>query len=401
MTSAPAPGDLAARLRGVADVLERIAAGPGAVPAWSGAAADAYGAASTRLRRRAGAVADVLDDLAGRLELHAALAPGPGPELAQDLVDARLRLEVEQDLATPGSADAAAARATRQALDRIAAATDPVTGRPVEAHLLAYDPRAFGGDGRVVVAAGDPASAGDVAVLVPGLGADATDAPTHARRALDLHLAARQADPADGNATVAWIGYDAPDGIGVLSEQMAEEGGGLLGDAVDDLRAGRHGDPAHLTVVGHSYGATTVSLAATGPGGLDADDVVLAGSPGAGDAGSAADLGVRPGHVWVLRYSLDPVAALGSGGPVGLGEDPALDTWGATRLRAETGHPGPGPGWPVGAHASYFVPGGEGLGNLARVVASQHDRVTTAPPLHDPWWAPPLDPELGRRPPPG
>ena len=187
-----------------------------------------------------------------------------------------------------------------------------------------------------MVAAGDPATADDVAVLVPGLGADADGATVHARRALDLHLAARREDPGDGNAVVAWVGYDAPDGVGVLSERMARAGGALLADDVDDLRDDRAHDPAHLTVVGHSYGATTVSLAATGPQALDADDVVLAGSPGAGDAGSAADLGIRPGHVWVLRHSHDPVAALGAAGPLGLGEDPALDSWGATRLRAES-----------------------------------------------------------------
>ena len=319
---------------------------------------------------------------------------------------ARLLLHVEQDLAAPaGSGEARAAGAARDALALVGAAADPVTGRPVEAHLLAYDPDAFGGDGRVVVAAGDPATADDVALLVPGLGSDADSAAVHTRRALDLHLAARREDPGDGNAVVAWIGYDAPDGIGVLSERMARAGGALLADAVGDLRDGRAHDPAHLTVVGHSYGATTASLAATGPRGLDADDVVLAGSPGAADADSAADLRIRPGHVWVLRNSHDPVAALGSAGPLGLGEDPALDSLG--RHPASSGVRRPRRAGAAGRRPTTrrtSLPGGEGLTNLAR-------RRLRAPPTgpgttaagHDPWWAPPLDPELGRTPadPPG
>ncbi len=381
--------DLAERLRVVAANLREVVAAPAAVEAWDGAAAEAYCDTVRTLRRRAEGVAEVLEELAARL--------GSDPGVEQALVQARLLLAVEADLAAPtGSAALDTARATRDALDDIATTADPVTGRPVEAHLLAYDSDAFGGDGRVVVAAGDPSTADDVAVVVPGLGTDGGAADVQAGRALQVHLAARRADPADGNAVVAWIGYDAPEGLGVLSERTAAAGGAVLGDAVHDLRTDRAGDPAHLTVVGHSYGATTVSFAATGPGGLDADDVVLAGSPGAGDAGTARDLGLPPGHVWVLRNSHDPVAALGAPGPVGLGPDPALDTWGATRLRAES--PAAWDAWPVADHASYFTPHGEGLGNLARVVAGQHDEVTSAPPVRDPWWAPPLDPELGRTP---
>ena len=383
--------DLAGRLLAVVACLRRVSDEPPRLD-WQGVAAEAYAAASGSLRRRAEALAAVLEELATRLDAH--------PAVAQDLAHARLRLELEADLAGPaGSARGEQARAVRRALEHIGAAADPVTGRPVEARLLAYDPGAFGGDGSVVVAAGDPATADDVAVLVPGFGTDAGSADVHTRRALDLHLAARRADPDDGNAVVAWIGYDTPQGLGVLSERMAESGGTRLAGAVDDLRDDRVHDPAHLTLVGHSYGATTVSLAATGPGRLDVDDVVLAGSPGAGDASSASDLGIRPGHVWVLRHSLDPVAALGTAGPLGLGEDPALDSWGATRLRAESAAAGGcWADWPLADHTSYFTPGGEGLGNLAHVVAGQHDRVTVAPPVRDPWWAPPLDLELGRTP---
>lgn len=388
---------VALRLRAAVESVEELAAvGHRPVPGWAGAAADAQVTAAAGLSRRARAVAEVLRELAGQVEAYAD-HPASGPDLptAQlavelDLRHARLALALTD---APG----ADLRAVRDAVDLVGLAVDPVTGRPVAVHLLDHDPGAFGGDGRVVLAVGDPATAADVAVVVPGLGADAGSAGVLADRAVALHLAARRADPADGNAVVAWIGYDAPAGPGVLTERMADAGGVRLADAVARLRADRAHDPAHLTVVGHSYGATTVSLAATSAK-LAADDVVLAGSPGAGDARTAADLGLPPGHVWVLRNSHDPVAALGARGPLGLGEDPALDTWGATRLRAESATRGQG--WPVADHTSYFTPGGEGLESLAHVVAGRPDRATRAPGLRDPWWGPPLDPELDRPVPP-
>jgi hypothetical protein len=335
---------------------------------------------------------------------HAANSAALARDLARlSAVPRRSRTETEQRCL-------ANALAAREALDRVADGQDPVTGRPLTATLLLYDPGAFGADGRAAIAVGDPDTAADVAVVVPGFGTDAGSAPVQVDRALTLHEATRDLHPGSV-ATVAWIGYDAPDnalpdldGLGVVREQLAARGGERLADELDGLRAARPGDPAHLTVVGNSYGSTTTALGAVAPG-LAADDLVLVGSPGAGGgADHAADLGVGAGHVWVAAASHDPVSALADNGWVGggtlagagLGDDPAEDDFGARRVRAEAVQRGEG--GPVADHARYFDRGSESLENISHVVAGEYDRVALAGHRHDPWWGPPLDPEAARTP---
>ena len=82
---------------------------------------------------------------------------------------------------------------------------------------------------------------------------------------------------------------------------------------------------------------------------------------------------------------------------LGLGEDPAGHGWGATRLHAESVPHGDGDAW--ADHVAYFDPGTESMTNIAHVVSGEYDGVTTAPPVRDPWWRPPVDPEHHRRPP--
>ncbi len=428
---------------------------------WTGAAATAYQATAQAVGRECDAAAATLYRLADRVDRHAdiiarllrlrAELTDDDPEASADWL--RQLLAEEQDMrcafleaadSTPGRTAAdrhlgnlsalerdlsrlearaaagpldpgeerhlAVARATAAALARIEGSVDPVTGRPVPACLYLYDPTAFDGDGRVAVVAGDPDTADDVAVVVPGLGTDATSVAFQVDRALAVHQAARNLDPGAANATMAWIGYDAPDNLpltrdgdvaGVLTDRMAGAGGRRLSATVADLRAGPNGD-AHLSVIGYSYGSTAAGLAASGSG-LAADDLLLVGSPGAGrDTDSAAVTGLDRGHVWALRNSHDPVARLGGNGwadagrvGLGLGDDPAGAGWGATRLRAESVTRGDVP-W--ADHTSYFDHDTESLSNIAHVVAGEYDDVSTAPPVRDPWWGPPVDPERDRRP---
>jgi hypothetical protein len=125
------------------------------------------------------------------------------------------------------------ARAARDAVATIERGIDPRTLDDVTSQLYLYDPTAFDGDGAVAVAAGDLATARDVAITLPGLGTDALSAQFHADRALDLYEAARSADATGGVATMFWIGYD----------------GDRLADLLDGLRGSREGDPAHLTAI--------------------------------------------------------------------------------------------------------------------------------------------------------
>ena len=99
-----------------------------------------------------------------------------------------------------------------------------------------------------------------------------------------------------------------------------------------------------MTVLGHSYGSTTVSDAAAGYG-MHADDVVLVGCPGTDLAHSAADFHLNEGgHLYVGAASSDPVTKLGAIPQIhvpgtdftaSLGDDPAMDDYGSTRFKAE------------------------------------------------------------------
>ncbi len=305
------------------------------------------------------------------------------------------------------------AEATREAIDRVERLVDPRTGEPVPVRLHVYDPTAFGGDGAVAVAVGDPDTADDVSLLVPGMGTDATDVGDRTDDAIAVYEAARTVDGSATHASLAWIGYDAPDNLplvgldadvaGVLGEGMADRGGDRLVETVDGLRAGRDGPPADITVIGHSYGSTTVGHAAHDHG-LAVDDLVVVGSPGLGsDVEHAADLGLDPSHVWAGADSRDPVPSLAGHGALnldtlfgaGLGDDPVEDDFGATRFQAETTTHGPSP---LDGHEHYFDHGTESLHNIAEIATGHYADVQEAAPVTDPWWRSPYDPEASRTP---
>lgn len=125
------------------------------------------------------------------------------------------------------------ARAARDAVAAVERGTDPQTLDDVTSQLYLYDPTAFDGDGAVAVAAGDLATARDVALTVPRLGADAQSAPFEAGRALDLYESTRSVDGTGAVATLCWIGY----------------GADRLADLIDGLRDSRTGGPEHLTAI--------------------------------------------------------------------------------------------------------------------------------------------------------
>nr|WP_246284248.1 alpha/beta hydrolase [Nocardioides perillae] len=322
--------------------------------------------------------------------------------LARDLVTLTAR-EGAGVLAAGDRRRLALAGAAAEALRAATRHRDPRTGTAVPALLWDWVPRAHGGDGTAVLALGDPAAARRVAVVVPGLGTEGTDLPARARDAWHLWAAARRAS-ADSVATVAWLGYDAPDRWGsgdldgwrVAGQGLARTGGDALAADLAGLAAARTTDP-HLVVVGHSYGAVALAHGAAGPG-LAADDLVLLGAPGAGPAQDARDLGPAP--VWVGSASSDPVTLLGDegrlGGPGTLGRDPAGEDFGARRFAAEHRDRDVGLRWSLDQHRGYLTPGGESLAGLALVVAGRDEEVAHAEPRRDPWWRTPVDPEADR-----
>lgn len=306
------------------------------------------------------------------------------------------------------------ARAADEALQTIEGRVDPITGEPIETQLYLYDPTAFDGDGAVAISAGNLDTADNVAVLVPGFGTDAGSAPYQADRAATVYEASRYLDGSQTNATMLWIGYDAPDnlpwegdgwdGAGVVTEGAAEAGGERLADTIDGLRAGRDGEPAHLTTVGHSYGSTTTGHGAHDHG-LATDDIVLVGSPGAGgETDHASDTGLDPDHVWAGANSRDPITYLGNHGAfhgevlggAGLGDDPAEDDFGGNRFQAESTTRGDLPG--LDQHSLYFDHDTESLYNIGQIINGNYDGVLEAGHNHDPWWGGVQDPELDRDP---
>jgi hypothetical protein len=335
--------------------------------------------------------------------------------LERDLADLRARRDSgslrEDERRVLRSAEAA-----RVALDDVAGLLDPRTGEEVPVLLYLYDPSAFDGDGAVAVSVGDPDRADDVSLLVPGMGTDAAEVPDRVQDVVALYEAARTEDATASHASLAWLGYDAPDNVpildglsgdvgGVLGEAMAERGGEHLASAVEGLRAERLRAPADLTVIGHSYGSTTAGAAAHDRG-LAVDDLVVLGSPGLGrDVDHVADLGLTREQVWVGAASRDPVAGLAGHGAVhlgtfglGLGRDPAEDVFGATRFTAES--PERGSLDSFADHSRYLDPGSESLRNLAEIVTGHPADVEVARPVVDPWWRGPVDPEHGRPPAP-
>ena len=251
---------------------------------------------------------------------------------------------------------------------------DPVSGLPVRCELLTYEPMRWNGKGRVALALGGVDAAADVAYVGPGMGERVDpDLAGLVSSAHNLQDAARRLAPHGSVAVVAWLGYDTPGWAQVGFDRLARAGGTLLGKDIDGLRASRGGpDPAHVPVIGHSYGSTTAALGVRAAAST-VDDVAFVGSPGVLVA-RASDLPVPLGHVWVGAASGDEISHLSR-----FGIDPAAVDFGAHRFPAEA-PPGTAA---FGQHTRYFDRGSSSLLNLARIVTGADSTVPLAPGRSD------------------
>jgi pimeloyl-ACP methyl ester carboxylesterase len=275
--------------------------------------------------------------------------------------------------------------------------------------LQTYDPEAFDGRGREAIAIGNPDKSDNTTVLVPGTGSSVRDGYLTHRDGLNVYNEARRADPNKTNSFVVWMGYHAPDSAfdpQIGQTTLARDGGGLLAGDVDALAVTHQDGASQVTVIGHSYGSTTVADAAAGSG-MHANDVVLVGCPGTDLAHSAADFHLpEGGHVYVGAASTDPITHLGgiqghlpgTGVTIGLGNDPAVEGYGSTRFKAEA----PGLTFPLKDHSTYFTPGDESLFSIADITSGHgdalaHDNMTAQ--HRGTYWLPDeFDPETLRRP---
>ncbi|MFY1616542.1 alpha/beta hydrolase [Micromonospora sp. WMMD736] len=228
--------------------------------------------------------------------------------------------------------------------------------------FLMFDPR---GDGRVVEVVGDLTGADRIAVLVPGVGSTLADfdrglggvagrAP--AVQARQLYGRLRSTDPSARVAVLAWLGYDPPDGVlAAAGDASARRGAVALTGLLREVAARR--PTATITVVGHSYGALVVALAAAHAP-AQVGDVVSLGGVGAGvqRADECRD-GLRfwaaeaPSD-WIRRVPAVRLAGLGHGRRPG---DPAF---GARPLPVDG----------VAGHDGYLTPGSATLDAVAGVV---------------------------------
>lgn len=318
-------------------------------------------------------------------------------QLGQDLD--RLRAAAQERVLT-GDEQRHLANAERVSwyLDTAAELVDPRDGDHLDVVLYVYEPAAFGGDGRVAIVVGDLDGAEHVAVTVPGFMSQvATMTP---ERSTAIYDEARR-HSADEVAVIDWMGYDSPsmddspEPTAVLDVGAARAGAAVLATDIADLRADHDGPPVHLTVIGNSYGSTTVAIAADQRD-LAADDVVLTGSPGAGAADDADDLVTGRDHTWVGSASGDPITRLGTTGWTDpttvaamavpgvavLGNDPAEDTFGAIRFTAEPD--GSDGDLDLDDHGQYYDPGGESLRNIGAIVTDRPNAVVRAEHRHDP-----------------
>jgi hypothetical protein len=243
--------------------------------------------------------------------------------------------------------------------------------------ILLFDPA---GDGRVAEVFGDLSTADNVGVVVPGITNDIENFSEvdggfriNARDLFDSSLETSSQNV----ATIAWLGYDTPDHIDAVSVEAATDGAPALRTFLDGIDPG---EERQITVVAHSYGSVVAGTASRM--GLEANNLVVLGSPGT-TLEHAADAQLRDGgRVWSALADWDPIAyglnpselppwwlppvfwptwigtdlANGGGEELWYGPNPASDDFGAGRISTD-GSLG---------HSGYFD--GESLENLARIV---------------------------------
>ncbi|GAA1332766.1 alpha/beta hydrolase [Streptomyces sanglieri] len=246
-----------------------------------------------------------------------------------------------------------------------------------EAYLLGFSPE---GNGRAIVANGNPDTADHQAVYVPGTTSNLGGISGDIGRMVNVWRVADAAPGNDSVSTITWLGYDAPQNIVKDSpfSHYANDGAPAFNQFMDGLDASHTGDSdPHRTAIGHSYGTTLIGSAAR-QGDLNADDVILAGSPGV-QVPKAEQLDVPSGHVWNQEADGDPVPDIGRYGHGGTDWDgpwtiPSDERFGANQMTTDTE-----------GHSDYWKEKSDSLWNQGQVVAGNSDNVKLKPPPN--YWA--------------
>lgn len=278
-------------------------------------------------------------------DLEAAWSGG----LAAPLAIRRLRRLIDLSMPSVSAMDALPI-AERDRINRTYYAGHPALDRLSgyvnrgDAWLLGFDPR---GDGRLIVAFGDPSKCPHLATYVPGAGVSLNAVSGELERTVTLR---ERAGPS--TSVIMWLGYDPPDFADAILERSARDAAAPLRDFQAGLMSNHDGPLRQRTLIGHSYGSVVIGVAGrSGP--LNADDIVVLGSPGMG-VRSSADL---PARVWASTALNDPIRLAP---PPILGPDPIGRHFGATTFAsARMGHGG------------YLLPTNPALDTVARIASDQ------------------------------
>ncbi|MFY1697661.1 alpha/beta hydrolase [Solwaraspora sp. WMMA2101] len=305
------------------------------------------------------------------------------------LLDRRRAALVRQRAALPdGGAGSATVVGQARRLDRLIAGLDVVAGRLAaptgpRAYLLALDEGLGSGGpgsggpgsggpaptGRVIVALGDPDAATRVLTHVPGMGSGLARAGGELARTEQVVLRCHELAPQQATAGVLWLDYAAPAFVDEAASPLPAQRGAVdLQRFQAGLAAGRDGgDPAGLTVLGHSYGSLVVGTAARDPQ-LAAESLIFVGSPGVG-VDQVDELAVPADQVWastadddVIRHATWP--QLWPGDRLWHGQDPSADGFGARVFTGDSA-----------GHLGYWAQDNPALDAMARIVlGGEHQR---------------------------
>ncbi|NUS56885.1 MAG: hypothetical protein HOV66_18820 [Streptomycetaceae bacterium] len=254
------------------------------------------------------------------------------------------------------------------------ASENPYGQRIPPAYLLGYS---TDGNGRAIVSVGNPDTAKNVAVYVPGTGATLGESDGLITRAERVQGSATVADETWSTASIMWLGYDAPqDPLTESSRTIyADHGAPKLAQFSAGLAAAHEGPPANTTLIAHSY-ASLVAGRALERNGMTVDNLVIVGGVGTGPE-HATDLHMPADRVWAGTAAADlvpdeaiPVNPLKwfDDSSARFGADPTSAKFGANTLPTDRGDM-PSDPLTIPAHSQYWDPGSSSLRAMGRITA--------------------------------
>ncbi|WP_277068916.1 alpha/beta hydrolase [Saccharomonospora viridis] len=240
---------------------------------------------------------------------------------------------------------------------------DPDTGAS-QAYLLDFSTE---GNGRGIVALGNPDTADNVVTSIPGTGSNLSGIGGELDRSQAILDEARRQSRHSDTAAITWVGYDAPQDLGqATNAHYAENAAEDLRNFQDGLRATHEGGGSNNTVIGHSYGSTVIGHSAQG-GQLNVDNAVFIGSPGVGvDHVSELNL---PEDATVYASTAENDIIRGTP-PLIHGRQPIGEDFGAEVFTSDPGTEGEWytGGYSTAAHSEYWNQDSASLRNMATIV---------------------------------